>query len=157
ERMETLAFQAPNSLDTLSQELDLKVQKSGWITRTAGDGLGQSDVVRKAAFSSAVLDKWLNSTALQLGKDRHVVVRVADHQAPEQLPLDKVRDQVRQQLRANRAAQLAREAAQEAKRKLAGNSCNSVTLQSIAEASGAQFSEPGYIGRTAKNVPPAIR
>lgn len=157
ERMETLAFQAPNSLDTLSQELDLKVQESGWISRTAGAGLGQSDVVRKAAFSTAVLGKRLNSTALQVGKDRRVVVRVADHQAPEQQPLDEVRDQVRQQLKKDKAAQLARQAAQDARQKLADGSDDSASLQSIAAANGAKFSDPGYIERTAKGVPPAIR
>src|SRR5699024_4558645 len=57
EQMETLAFQAPNGLDTLSDELDLKIRTSDWMTRKHGDGIGQSDVVRKAAFTSAVLDK----------------------------------------------------------------------------------------------------
>src|SRR5699024_2748553 len=152
-----LAFQAPNSLDTLSQELDLKIQQSGWITRAAGDGLGQSDVVRKAAFSTAVLEKGLNSTALQVGEDRRVVVRVAEHQAPQQLPLDKVRDQVVQQLQADRASKLANKAAQDAKQQLLKGSDDSVTLQSVAKAGGAKFSAPGYIGRTADSVPLAIR
>src|SRR5699024_9017984 len=95
ERMETLAFQAPNSLDTISSELDLEVQQTGWVTRSEGENLGQYQSVRQAAFSDAVLNEKLNSTAIQIGADRRVVLRVTDHRAPQQIPLDEVRDQIK--------------------------------------------------------------
>lgn len=153
ERMEALAFQAPNSLETLSSELDLRVQTTGWITRKQGDKLGQYKGVRQAAFSDAVLNKSLNSTAIQIGKGRQVVVRVAKQQPPQQIPLEQVTQDIRARLVANKAQQLAQEAAQAARKQLAQGK----DMAAIASATPAQLQQPGYVGRTATGLPAAVR
>lgn len=155
ERMETLAFQAPNSLDTLSSELDLKIQHTDWITRNQGKNLGQFKAVRQAAFSDAVLNKKLNSTAIQLDKNHRVVLRVAAHQASQKRPLDEVRSQVKTHLVANKAQKLARQAAQRAKQKLSED--GGTTMQAVSEQTPAQLNKAGYIGRTARQVPASVR
>lgn len=154
ERMETLAFQAPNSLETLSTNLGLKIQHTGWITRAEGQGLTQSDAVRQAAFSDAVLKKSLNSTAIQVDKNHRVVLRVAEHQVPQEQPLDEVRAKVEEHLTTEKAQQLAQQAAQAAKQKLTEGA---ITLKTIATESPASLKTPGYIGRTARQVPALVR
>lgn len=153
ERMEALAFQAPNSLKTLSQELDLKVQTTSWITRQQGDKLGQYKAVRQAAFSDAVLNKGLNSTVVQVGKGRQVVVRVAQQQPPQQIPLEQVKQDIRDQLVAKQAQQLAQAAAQKAREQLAAGK----DMTAIAAKTPAQLQQPGYVGRTTTTVPKAVR
>lgn len=153
ERMETLAFQAPNGLETLARELDFTIEQTGWITRSAGQGLGQYRAVRQAAFSDAVLRDGLNSTAIQIGTDRRVVLRVVAHQGPQQIPLSQVRDKIRRQLMEKKAQALAHEAAQAARQKLAAGA----SVEAIAADTPARLKTPGYIGRTATDVPQAVR
>ena len=80
ERLESLAYEAPNDLKTLADELGLEIQTTDWITREQGPGIGQYDAIRKAAFSDAVIKDELNSTPIQLGAERRVVLRVAEHE-----------------------------------------------------------------------------
>ncbi len=93
--LDDLAYQAPNGLKTISDKLGLKIQHTGWITQQGGgSGLGQYAAVRKAAFSDAVLKDQLNSKVLDLGDQRHVVLRVVDHQKAQRKPLAEVRDTI---------------------------------------------------------------
>lgn len=153
DRLEALAFQAPNSLDVVSSELGLEVQTTGWITRQKGEQLGAYEAVREAAFSDAVLKDRLNSTVIRIGEGRRVVVRVVKHQPPRQIPLAQVKDDIRQQLVAHKAQKLARQAARTARDKLSGGA----TLAQIAEATPAELKQPGYIGRSASDVPAPVR
>lgn len=154
ERMETLAFQAPNGLQTLTSELGLEIRHTGWVTRAQGQGLAQSQAVRDAAFADAVLNERLNSTAIQVDENHRVVLRVVAHEPPQALPLDKVRDQVLAQLKADKAAQLAQAAARQARETLAND--DAATLKSIAAATPAELQSPGTVGRSADGVPPVI-
>src|SRR5699024_5798947 len=68
EKLDSLAYQAPNSLKTISDHMGLKIQHSDWIRKTGDNsGIGHYDAVRKAAFTDAVLKDKLNSKVLDLG------------------------------------------------------------------------------------------
>ena len=113
--LDDLAYQAPNGLKTISDKLGLKIQHTGWITQQGGgSGLGQYAAVRKAAFSDAVLKDQLNSKVLDLGDQRHVVLRVVDHQKAQRKPLAEVRDTIHQRIVAEKAEQRAKKAAEQA-------------------------------------------
>ncbi|MES1925674.1 SurA N-terminal domain-containing protein [Salinisphaera sp. T31B1] len=154
DRLESLAYEAPNDLDTLSDELGLQIQGSDWIMADGGPGLGQYDAVRKAAFSDAVLKDKLNSTPIQLGADRQVVLRVSDQEKAATRPLDAVRDQVRELLVDRKASDRAREAAKAALETLKSGT----SMQDVAAADGApKLSSPGFVKRSAgSDVDPRI-
>lgn len=155
-RLEALAFEAPNDLKTLANELGLEVQTSDWITREGGPGIGQYDAVRKAAFSDAVLKDELNSTPIQLGADRQIVLRIEAHEPPEQRPLGDVRDRIREQLKQRKASELAQEAAQTALERLQAQN-GEATLESVAAQSSAELQSPGFVRRSNREIDPRVR
>lgn len=153
ERLDSLSFEAPDSLQPLAEELDLEIHESGWITRDGGEGLGDYDAVRKAAFSDAVLKDRLNSTPIQLSSDRLVVVRVAEHQEGERRPLSAVRDEIAATLREQAAAERARTLAEEARTAAEAGR----PLAEIAEAGPAELHEPGWVTRDNGDLDGALR
>lgn len=153
DRMEALAFQAPNGLDTLSEELGLDTRTTGWITRESGEDIGQYDAIRKAAFSDAVLKDNLNSTPIALGSGRLVVLRVAETKPAKQIPVEEVEADIRDRLVAREAGRLALEAAKAARDRVR----QGATLPEFAQANGVELKQPGYVTRSDDVVPAGIR
>lgn len=143
QKMDALSFEAPNSLTLIAETVGLEIQTSGWITRAGGEGLGSNAAVVKAAFSDAVLKDELNSTPIQLGGNRLVVLRVAERQPPQHLPLDEVRDEIRERLRGKAAAALARA---EAEQILAGLR-EGGDWQQLVTDSGAELTDAHWVSR----------
>lgn len=95
ERLATLAFEHPESLEVAAEDLDMPIQKSGFFSREGGDSDLLSDPkVISAAFSDEVLEKGNNSEVIELDTNHSVVLRVADHKLPAKKPLEEVRDDV---------------------------------------------------------------
>ncbi|HET7313759.1 SurA N-terminal domain-containing protein [Salinisphaera sp.] len=154
DKLDSLAYQAPNGLQTISNKLGLKIRHTDWISRDGGgSGLGQYTAVRKAAFSDAVLKDHLNSQVLELGDQRRVVLRVTDHQPAQRKPLTAVRDTIRQRLVAQRAEERAQQAAQQAM----AQARQGKPLAQIADnAKGATLSRPGFVGRDNGKLDPKV-
>ncbi|MES1939115.1 PpiC-type peptidyl-prolyl cis-trans isomerase [Salinisphaera sp. T5B8] len=151
DRLESLAYEAPNDLKTLADELGLEIQTTDWITREQGAGIGQYDAVRKAAFTDAVLKDKLNSTPIQLGAERQVVVRVSEHEPATRQPLAEVKDDIRERVIARQASAKAQDAADAALEKAkAGTS-----LQTLA-ADGATLEQKGFVQRSDRQIDPRI-
>ncbi|GAB3678304.1 SurA N-terminal domain-containing protein [Salinisphaera aquimarina] len=154
DRLESLAYEAPNDLKTLSDQLGLKIQHSDWLTRDGGGGLGQYDAIRKAAFSDAVLKDKLNSTPIQLGSDRRVVVRVDAQEPAQALPLDTVSARIRDRLVAQKTAEQARTAAEAALAKIK----DGAKLESVAQGDAAPSLEnAGFIRRSSDDTDARVR
>ncbi|MES1930651.1 peptidyl-prolyl cis-trans isomerase ppiD [Salinisphaera dokdonensis CL-ES53] len=153
ERLESLAYEAPNDLKTLADELDLEIQTTDWVTREQGPGIGQYDAVRKAAFSDAVLMDELNSTPIQLGAERRVVLRVSEHEQAKRKPMEAVRDEIRTRVTERKASQQAREAAQAALDKAESGT----QLDELTADSGAALESPGFVRRTTREVDARVR
>lgn len=154
DRMESLAYEAPNDLKTLADELGLEIQHTGWITREQGEDIGQYDAIRKAAFSDAVSKDKLNSTPIQLGSDRRVVLRVEDKQAAQRRPLDAVRDRIRERIETRKASEQARDAAKQALAQLK----NGKGADALAGGdSGPTLESPGFVQRSSDTLDPRIR
>lgn len=152
ERLDSLSFEAPESLKPLADDVKLEIQTSGWITRD-GDhatGLGKYKKVRDAAFSDSVFKDKLNSTPIQLSSDRQVVVRVAEHQAAKQQPLEAVKAGIRAQLRDKAAADKAHNAAQAALKDLRAGK----TMESVA--GDAKVNPPSWVTRDDTDVDHAV-
>lgn len=145
-----LAYENPDSLQPAAEHLGLDVQRSDWISRRAGEGLGGIEAVREAAFSEEVLQQGRNSRLLELEDGRQVIVRVAEHQPAQRQPLEAVAEEVRAQVRADEAEAEAQElAAQLAERVEAG-----AELASLAEDRPAvSYVDAGLVGRGSSEVP----
>ena len=147
--LEDLAYQAPNDLNTISESLSLQPQTSQWITAEGGPGIGQYDAVRNAAFSDAVLKDGLNSKVLKLGKQREIVLRVAEHDKAAPKPLAAVADTIRKRLKTEAAADKAAKAADQALAALRSGQ----SIQQVAKATdNARLQSLGYVGRNGDNA-----
>ena len=153
-RLANLAYEHPDDLETAASELGLEVRRSDWIGANGGvTGIGASPKVREAAFSDEVLRERRNSEVLELEDGRVVVVRVAEHQPAEPLPLAEVAGQIERQLRQERGAALARETGESLRAKLV-EGANPAELSKATES--VALAEPGFITRNSAEVPPPI-
>lgn len=153
ERLDALSFEAPESLDAITDELELEVRSSGWVTRSGGEGVAGNEAVIKAAFSDSVLKDGLNSTPIQLSGDRQVVVRVAEQQDAQRRPLDAVRDQIRQTLTEQAASKLARKQAEAALEAARGGD----DLRTLAGDGPGEFRDVGWVNRNGDRMSGALR
>lgn len=153
ERLATLAYESPDSLEPAADELGLRIRHSDWVGRDGGEGiLGQPRVIG-AAFSEEVLVGRANSDLIEPDRDvlRAIVLRVADHRAAATKPLDEVRDEIVAELRLERARQAALGAAEAAAEQLRqGQPWSEAVPDAAVEA-------PGFVGRDLPSVPAPVR
>ena len=103
--LEDAAFEA-SDLAQPAQELGLEVKTTEAFGRQGGtEGLTANRQVVQAAFSDEVLEDGSNSSVIELDPNTVVVVRVKQHNKPEQLPLEQVADSIRAQLIKVRASE----------------------------------------------------
>ncbi|MCU1716334.1 SurA N-terminal domain-containing protein [Pseudomonas sp. 5P_3.1_Bac2] len=106
--LEDAAFEA-SDLSQPAQELGLKVQTSEPFGRQGGaTGITANRQVIQAAFSPEVLEDGSNSGVIELDPNTVAVVRVKEHNKPEQLKLEQVADSIRAQLTKVRASEAAK-------------------------------------------------
>jgi peptidyl-prolyl cis-trans isomerase D len=145
------AFSALTELETVAQKTGLQLGTVERFTRSGGGPFGPERKVIEAAFSRDVLDDGQNSPALSLGDDRVVVLRVTDHQLPEQRSLDSVREAIEGEL----GLQAALEAAEAEGRALVARLENGETLAQVAESLGLAANGRASVRRTAA-LPPEL-
>jgi peptidyl-prolyl cis-trans isomerase D len=100
-------FNALTELETPAKALGLNVQKVAGFSRAGGGALGGDPKIVEAAFMSDAIEKKQNSPLIQVADDHVVVLRVAEHHAPEQKALPVVRADIESKLK----QQAARDAA----------------------------------------------
>ena len=154
-RLDNLAYDLPESLDGVAEEMGLEVSSTDWVSRDgAEEGIAAESQVLEAAFSSRVLQEGENSDIINLGDDQYVVVRVAEHREPEQLALEEVRDDIEAGLRREKAAEAAREMA-ESLRERAGDGDDLADL--AAEQEEVELRDPGLVARVGVESPLLLR
>jgi peptidyl-prolyl cis-trans isomerase D len=137
------SFAALSELDSVSKKLGLPVQTIEGFTRQGGGTLGSDRKVIDAVFSDDVLQERQNSQPIALGEDGVVVLRVTDHKASQQRPLDEVRDEVTARLREDAA----RKAAADAATALAGRVAAGEPFAAAAAAAGTTATAMQAINR----------
>ncbi len=150
-RLDNLAYDLPDSLEQVAEEMGLELRRTDWFTRSgAEDGIAAEDAVLAEVFTRRLLEERENSDALNLGDDRYVVVRVADYEEPEQRSLDDVREDIEQRLRTAKAADEARSVADSLLERLRDGE----SLSDLAEEYPmAELNEPGFVGRIGVQSP----
>jgi peptidyl-prolyl cis-trans isomerase D len=149
ERLHTLTYEHPDSLEPAAEELGLEIQTSDWMGRSGGKDLLAYREVVEAAFSEDVLGQGNNSELIELGPDQMLVLRVAEHQQAAVKPLDEVRDQVVERVRREQAREAARAEAEALLSRLEAGA----TLEELAEESGFDLKQPDSLERTSDAAP----
>lgn len=148
DRLSAMTFEIPDSLQPAADELGLKVKTSDWITEQGGPGIGQYGRVVAAAFSEDVLEGGNNSQILELEPNHVMVVRVAEHQAAQPLPLEAVRDQIRDQIKQAKAREQVKAQGEALLSRLEGEA----TIEQLAEEAGVELNTPEAIRRNDSKV-----
>ena len=110
EQLGNIAFEQPDSLEPLTDQLGLAIQTSDWFSEAKGTGIAANPKVRKAAFSDEVLVDGLNSGVIEINPDTLIVFRKLEHRERRPMLLEEVSDQIKTTLE-NRQAMLALEQA----------------------------------------------
>jgi peptidyl-prolyl cis-trans isomerase D len=147
------AFKALTELATVGTALNLPVQKVAGYTRQGGGVFGSETKVIEAVFRTESLEKGENSALIGLGDDRAIVLRVAAHQAPVQLPVAAVRTQIEFKLKEQGARDAAAKRGAELLARLSGGA---VWTAVLTEAKLATIGKR-TIGRTDSSVPAPVR
>jgi len=92
-----LAYESPD-LDGIAEELGLSVKTTGWVSRSATEGLASNSQVMNVAFSDDLLKDGNNSDLIEVDPDYHVVVRVKDHKPSDRNELAGVQGEIREAL-----------------------------------------------------------
>ena len=91
-----LAFEHPNTLSILIDNLNLTLQSTGLFERTTHteEGILSHPAVITAAFKEAVLKEGFNSEVVDIGEQHVVVLRIKDHEPAQPRPLTEVKENI---------------------------------------------------------------
>jgi len=152
DQLANLAYEHPDSLQTVSKQLNLPIETVDDVIRDAGSGIAGNPVVRQKAFSDEVLTQGNNSDPIQIGPNHVVVIRVKGHIPSEQKPLTVVRDQIVALLKQQQATQKARQIAQTAEAALKSGQA----ITQVASKYDLKFTPEKFVNRTDASVPPQV-
>jgi peptidyl-prolyl cis-trans isomerase D len=149
------SFASLSELDSVARKLGMTVQTVAEFTRQGGGALGNDRKVIEAAFSNEVLQERQNSQPVPIGEESVVVLRVTDHKASAQLPLQQVQEQIATRLREDKA----RAAATETATALANRVNAGEPLATAAASVGSTPTAMQSVSRrgpTAEGAPPMV-
>jgi peptidyl-prolyl cis-trans isomerase D len=145
ETLTAMSFEHPDSLQAVADTLGLTVQKSTLFTKDKGDGIAAEDKIRGVAFSEEVL-QGNNSTPIELGSDRLVVLRQLEHKEATARDLNAVKADIIAALLADKAKlQAVTQAKQIVARLQAGESMDAIATEqklSIKKVTGLSRNKP---------------
>jgi len=96
EQFANLAFEHPDSLEVLTETLNLERKVTDWFDRTGNQQkavLSHRKVI-EAAFSDTVLQEGYNSDPIEIGEQHIVVLRLKDHLTAKAKPLIEVKEEI---------------------------------------------------------------
>ncbi len=132
ERLANAAFENPDSLDVVAEELELVIKTSDYFSRFEGEGVASNEKLRNVAFSALVLEQGNNSDIIELDTGHVVVVRLNEHVPATAIPLQQVSSRIENILKIQSGHKQTMAAALDAKGKLeAGASLDSLTADGI--------------------------
>jgi hypothetical protein len=131
DKLASLSYENPNSIDTVSQTLKLPIQTTDYFSQTdAKKGIASNPAVLKAAFSAEVLHEGYNSDVITIDGQSQVVVRLKDRIPASYQPIEKVKDVIQAKLQNQLKQQATKKLGEQIQqRMLQGESVNVVTQQ----------------------------
>ncbi|WP_333874090.1 SurA N-terminal domain-containing protein [Methylobacter sp.] len=129
ETLTEMSYENPDNLKTVADALGVTIKKSALFTKDKGDGIAIDEKIRNTAFTEEVLHG-NNSTPIELGTDRLVVLRMLDHKPAAARELKDVKQDIVAVLLTDKAKQQAVEKARQIKARLqAGESIQTVAAE----------------------------
>jgi len=148
ETLTQMSYENPDNLKTVADALGIAIKKTAMFTRDKGEGIAADEKIRNAAFTEEVL-QGNNSTPIELGTDRLVVLRLLEHKAAAARDLKDVKKDIVDVLMADKAKQQAVEKARQIKTRLqAGDS-----IQTVASENKLQVKTVAGLTRSKEDVP----
>ncbi len=153
DKLDSLSYENPTSLAVVSQQLDLPIQKSTWLTHndTPSSSSFPAAVIN-AAFSDAVLAQGYNSDLLTLTDGSAMVLRVDQHKLSEAKPLTEVKANINNIL----MKQALQKAAQDKGQALLLALKQGAVPHTLAQKSNLVWQEVNHVSRTALNLDPEL-
>ncbi|MFT6598915.1 MAG: peptidyl-prolyl cis-trans isomerase D [Cycloclasticus pugetii] len=148
ERFAELAFENPDSLNPIADELGLTVEQQTGITRTSDEGIAASTKVRQAVFNEDVL-AGNNSDAIEIGSEHLVVLRINDYVPEATMPLTAVKDRVELSVKKDKANELLTQKAAD----LLSQLTSGVTINTLSTSDDVLLEDIGPVTRHDKSVP----
>jgi peptidyl-prolyl cis-trans isomerase D len=128
EKMADLSFQNPDSLKATAEALGLGIKTSALFTKDKGEGIAADGKIRGVAFTEEI-QQGNNSTPIDLGGEKLVVLRLKEHKPAAPRELAAVKSDIAAILANEQAETFASEQAKQIKtRLLAGE-----TMQKVAD------------------------
>lgn len=152
QQLADLAYESPN-LTEPAEALDLQVQTFGPVERSGGEGITANPRVMRAVFEEDVLIDERNSPLIELDADTSVVVRVKEHNRPQQKTLEQASAEIVDLLQYRKATERAETAASQAIEQLRAGEAGT---SEIAESLGQSWQEHEAVQRSSREVLPAL-
>ncbi|VAW52372.1 Peptidyl-prolyl cis-trans isomerase PpiD [hydrothermal vent metagenome] len=162
ERLAATAYENPDSLDVVIDDLGLKINTSDYFSRVAGEGIAKNEKVRNIAFSALVLAQGSNSDIIELSPTHVVVVRLNEHVQATAIPLADVSSKIENILKVQGGHKQTMAAALDIKVKIEagesidsmkGKGVNIVTIASLGRRDNARVSDPSILRNAFDLVP----
>jgi peptidyl-prolyl cis-trans isomerase D len=105
-----MVYEQFDSLKPAAERFKLKIQTTGWVTRSPSQELGALDHPKliAALFSSDALQNKRNTDAIEVAPATLVAARVVEHQPAAQRKFEEVRAEIIELLRRRQAGEMAR-------------------------------------------------
>lgn len=95
EKLASITYEHPESLEPAAKALNLKIQTSGMFTKDqGGKDLTGNAKVREVAFSNDILNVQNNSDVIEIGDNAVLVLRVKSHTPASQMALSAVQNKI---------------------------------------------------------------
>ncbi|MCG6937965.1 MAG: SurA N-terminal domain-containing protein [Gammaproteobacteria bacterium] len=132
ERLASLTYENPDSLEVAVEQLGLKIHTTDYFTRSSGKGIAGNAKVRNSAFSPLVLEQGSNSDMIEISPTHVVVLRMNEHVPAKPIPLDVVSSKVKKILSNEKGHEQTKTAALDVKARIeAGETIDSLKADGI--------------------------
>jgi peptidyl-prolyl cis-trans isomerase D len=148
ERLASLAYENPDNLDVIKDELELEIKTSGYLSRTNGKDIAAVEKVRNIAFSPLVLEQGSNSDIIEISPTHVVVLRTNEHKPEMAMPLATVKSKIENILKVQKGHERTKAAALAAKVKLESAESPESILELMKSEEGVSVSEIKALSRT---------
>ncbi|MGZ5077441.1 MAG: SurA N-terminal domain-containing protein [Methylobacter sp.] len=148
ETLTQMSYENPDNLKTVADALGVTIKKTGLFTKDKGEGIAADEKVRSTAFTEEVLHG-NNSTPIELGTDRLVVLRMLEHKPAAARELSDVKQDIIAVLLADKAKQQAVEKARQIKTRLQSGE----SIQTVASENKLQVKTVSGLTRNKEDVP----
>lgn len=152
QQLADLAYESPN-LTEPAQALDLEVETFGPVERSGGEGITANPKVMRAVFEEDVLIDERNSPLIELDADTSVVVRVKEHNRPQQKTLEQASAEITDVLQYRKATERAETAASRAIEQLRAGEAGP---DEVAQSLGQSWQEYEAVQRSSREITPAL-